>query len=210
MLSVSLSTHVATGTETGNASTDSRQVCDNAGNCAIAGPISGNKVDKKGPSIVITSPTGTYALGQTVPAAYSCADTGSGIATCAGTVSNGANINTASEGTKNFAVTATDAVGNRTDATVTYGVVVKGAADQIRDLISLVKSFGLSSGITNNLVSKLQSALDLVTSGKSGACGKLKDFIDAVNAQLGKGIPQTQAAALTESATRIKAVLGCR
>jgi hypothetical protein len=95
-------------------------------------PISGNKVDKKGPSIVITSPTGTYALGQTVPATYSCADAGSGIATCAGTVPNGANINTASEGTKSFAATATDAVGNRTDATVTYGVVVKGAADQIR------------------------------------------------------------------------------
>jgi Big-like domain-containing protein len=207
--SFSLSTHVATGTETANASTDSRQVCDNAGNCATAGPISGNKIDKKGPSIVITSPTGTYALDQTVPATYSCADVGSGIATCAGTVPNGANINTASEGTMTFGVTATDVVGNKTAATVTYAVVAKGAADQIRDLIALVKSYGLSSGLTNNLVSKLQSALDLVNSGKSGACGKLKDFIDTVNAQAGKGITQTQAAALIAGATRIRAVLGC-
>ena len=76
---------------------------------------------------MITSPTGTYALGQTVPATYSCADTGSGIATCAGTVPNGANYNTASEGTTNFAVTATDAVGNRADAMVTYGVVSASA-----------------------------------------------------------------------------------
>jgi len=64
-------------------------------------------------------------------------------------------------------------------------------------------------GLQVVFVSKLQAALDLVNSGKSGACGKLKDFIDSVNAQAGKSITQTQAAALIASATRIKAVLGC-
>jgi hypothetical protein len=38
------------------------------------------------------------------------------------------------------------------------------------DARAIVLSCG-TAGITNNLVSKLQSALDLVNSGKSGACG---------------------------------------
>ena len=49
--SFSLSSHTAAGAETSNALTDSRQVCDKAGNCAVAGPIAGSKVDRKPPSI---------------------------------------------------------------------------------------------------------------------------------------------------------------
>jgi hypothetical protein len=56
--SFSLSTSVAANTETNNASTNSRAVCDVAGNCATAGPFSGNMVDKKPPSITITAPGG--------------------------------------------------------------------------------------------------------------------------------------------------------
>lgn len=46
-----LSTNVPAGTEDANASTDSRQVCDAVGNCATAGPVAGNKVDRKAPTI---------------------------------------------------------------------------------------------------------------------------------------------------------------
>lgn len=47
--SFQLSTNVASGSETSNASTGSRNVADVAGNTATAGPIAGNKVDKQAP-----------------------------------------------------------------------------------------------------------------------------------------------------------------
>jgi len=43
--SFALSTNVTAGSETANASTGSRQVCDVAGNCVTAGAIAGNQVD---------------------------------------------------------------------------------------------------------------------------------------------------------------------
>jgi len=49
--SFSLSTSVAANIEDANASTNGRNICDAAGNCAAAGPISGNKVDKKAPHL---------------------------------------------------------------------------------------------------------------------------------------------------------------
>jgi len=120
--SFSLSTHVAAGTEISNASTNSRQVCDNAGNCAMAGSIVGNEVDKKAPSIAITAPAGTYLLGQTVAADYSCTDGGSGVASCNGSVANGANINTATVGLNSFTVNSADNVENNSSAVASYTV----------------------------------------------------------------------------------------
>ena len=78
--SFSLMTSVAAGTEKANAGTDSRVVCDVAGNCATAGPIAGNKIDRKAPSSLVTTPAAgaVYQLNQVVNAAYSCADGGSG------------------------------------------------------------------------------------------------------------------------------------
>lgn len=48
--SFSLATSVAPGTEDPNASTDSRGVCDVDGNCAMAGPLTGNMVDLRSPT----------------------------------------------------------------------------------------------------------------------------------------------------------------
>ena len=122
--SFSLATGVAAGAETANATTGTRVVCDVAGNCATAGPISGNKVDKKGPSVSLTAPPNgaVYILNQSVLASFSCTDGGSSLATCSGTVTNGASLNTASVGTKTFSVTATDAVDNSTNVTNPYTV----------------------------------------------------------------------------------------
>jgi hypothetical protein len=122
--SFTLSTSVPAGTETSNAVTDSHQVCDAVGNCASAGPVAGIKVDKKPPTISIQVPAsnGTYTLHQTVTAAYGCSDGGSGVATCSGTVANGAPIDTSSAGSKTFTVNATDQVGNASSATVSYVV----------------------------------------------------------------------------------------
>ena len=123
--SFSLSTSVPTGTETANAATGTHSVCDVAGNCATAGPISGNMVDKKPPSINVSTPTNgaSYLLNQSVNANYACTDGGSGVATCSGTVANGSPIDAATVGSKTFTVNAADNVGNAASPqSVTYSV----------------------------------------------------------------------------------------
>lgn len=122
--SFSLGTNVAAGSETANAGTNTRTVCDLAGNCATADPVSGNKVDKKAPAITFTAPTaGTYMLNQAVTISYACTDGGSGVANCSGTTSNGGHLDTVSVGGKTFTVNASDNVGNSAaPTTVNYNV----------------------------------------------------------------------------------------
>ena len=55
-----LTTNVAADSEDANAATDSHQVCDAAGNCATAGPIAGNQVDKKNPGLDCGAPDGLW------------------------------------------------------------------------------------------------------------------------------------------------------
>lgn len=118
-----LSTSVADDDEHANAFTDSRQVCDQAGNCATAGPIGGNQIDRRDPYIAITAPTATtYLLGQSAPADYSCTDAGSDVATCSGPVADGGAIDTAAVESKLFTVNATDNVGNQASLAVAYDV----------------------------------------------------------------------------------------
>jgi hypothetical protein len=122
-----LSTNVLTGTETANAFTNSRLVLDNAGNATPAGPFGPFRIDKKPPSITISSPTAssTYLFRQQVAANYDCQDAGSGVASCTGPVPSGAPFDTASVGTKAFTVAAKDAVGNPSSASVTYAVTYR-------------------------------------------------------------------------------------
>jgi hypothetical protein len=122
--SFDLSTSVAAGTETAGASTDSRQVCDLAGNCAQAGPITGNKVDRLAPQITISAPADgqTVTQGDPLTAAYSCTDGGSAGGSCTGPAANGATVSTATTGQKTFTVTAVDAVGNQAQTTVAWTV----------------------------------------------------------------------------------------
>lgn len=82
-------------------------------------------VDTVPPTITITTPPNgaVYLLNQAVAANYRCTDATSGIASCVGTVANGANVNTASAGGKTLTVTARDNAGNLSTATVSYTVV---------------------------------------------------------------------------------------
>lgn len=76
------------------------------------------------PSIVVTSPAAgaVFALNAVVTADFTCADTESGVASCVGSVANGAALNTSTVGTKIFTVTATDKAGNTASVTRTYSV----------------------------------------------------------------------------------------
>lgn len=57
--------------------TDSTNVCDNAGNCATAGPVSGVKVDNRAPTVSCGAPTG--GAGSEAVVACSATDGGSGL-----------------------------------------------------------------------------------------------------------------------------------
>jgi hypothetical protein len=84
--------------------------------------------DASAPQTSITTPAngGSYNANQKMKANYSCVDTESGVATCAGPVANNSNIDTTPNGlttTKTFTLNSTDNVGNVAAAnTVTYTV----------------------------------------------------------------------------------------
>ena len=82
------------------------------------------KKDSVKPTVTITTPANgaTYASGSTVDASYACSDATSGVATCSGTVADGAAIKTGSAGIKKFTVTSTDNAGNKTTQSVSYTV----------------------------------------------------------------------------------------
>ena len=119
-----LATSVAVGSETADAATGAVQVCDQAGNCATAGPISAIRIDRRAPQITIAAPLdgSVVLLGDTRKASFTCSDGGSGLAACTGTVADGAALDTTTPGTHSFTVNATDAVGNHSTVTVSYGV----------------------------------------------------------------------------------------
>jgi len=82
------------------------------------------KKDTVAPTVVVQKPANgaVLALNQKLVAAYTCTDTKSGMASCAGTVADGTPISTSPAGTHTFAVTATDNAGNTITKTVTYTI----------------------------------------------------------------------------------------
>ena len=82
------------------------------------------KVDTVPPQVTVVVPAEgeTYALNAVVPASYSCLDATSAVASCAGSVKDGAAINTSSAGTKTFKVAGKDKAGNKKTVSVLYSV----------------------------------------------------------------------------------------
>ena len=84
------------------------------------------KVDKTLPTVALQVPAdgATYAIGQSVTAAYSCKDNpgGSGLEFCTGPVDPGKAIDTATSGPHTFTVNTSDLAGNTATATATYSV----------------------------------------------------------------------------------------
>jgi hypothetical protein len=118
--SFSLSTIVPGGTETNNALTGSKSVGDAVGNSATAGPVGGNKVDKKGPVVSCNTPAPTFTVNQS-PANVTGTATDGGSGPASQTVSKPAT--TSSAGSKTVSLTADDAVGNTGSTTCSYSVL---------------------------------------------------------------------------------------
>ncbi len=86
----------------------------------VAGPI----IDRTPPTITLTSPVhgAVYSPSSAVKAAFSCADSTTSVASCTGTVANGAAVNLA-VGVHTFVVKAVDAQGNTAQKLVSYRVI---------------------------------------------------------------------------------------
>jgi uncharacterized delta-60 repeat protein len=112
-------------------------------------------------------------------------------------------------GTTTVTCTATDASGN--SATATFEIVVKGASEQLLDLVAAVKELHARPAVESRLVRRLQNALDALASPghKAIACTELDSFIREVRAQAGRAIGRADADRLVVDAQRIKAVIGC-
>jgi hypothetical protein len=102
------------------------ETSDKAGNTASK-TVSYRVADRSAPTITLTSPAdgAVYTLGESVLAHYSCVDepNGSGLASCQGSVADGAALDTSAVGVKTFEVSATDNAGNRATRSVAYSVV---------------------------------------------------------------------------------------
>ena len=86
-----------------------------------------------------------------------------------------------------------------------------GAADALMQLIADVNALAVDSQVKTGLLSKLEAARDLVRKGNlTGACGKIKDFIQQVQAQSGKKLSAAEANELIAKATAISSLLACR
>jgi hypothetical protein len=105
--------------------------------------------------------------------------------------------------------TAVDPSSNQTSCS--FKVHVKGAAEQIGDLITLVNGLDVSSaGVKKALLAKLDAALaGIQASNGNAACGSMQAFMNLVNAQRNKALSATDADALIAAATQIRAVVGC-
>ena len=105
--------------------------------------------------------------------------------------------------------TATDASANQ--ASCSFNVHVKGAAEQTADLLNAVAASYISkAGVKNSLIMQLNSVLaSLQSNNLTSACGGLNSFIQTVNAQRNKSISTANADLLVAAANQIGAVIGC-
>jgi hypothetical protein len=116
---------VAAGEETADAQTGTKTLSDAVGNTDVAGPLGGNKVDKKGPVVTLACPAAPVIKDTSASASWSATDGGSGVAAPA---SGSLAVDTSSVGTQSASApagTAVDSVGNASppSALCSYTVV---------------------------------------------------------------------------------------
>jgi hypothetical protein len=147
---------------------------DVAGNTSGPAAASGINIDKTAPEIVISTPAdgASFASGSTVTASYQCGDAGSGVANCAGTVTNGAPIDTTGTGGKSFTVSTADLAGNTAANTSNYSVSAS-SSDTTPPVIQPVLTGTLgSNGWYTSTVDLTWSLTDAESAvGSTSGCG---------------------------------------
>lgn len=107
-------------------------------------------------------------------------------------------------GTAVVSCTATDASGNQ--ATASFQVRVKGAAEQLADLYNAVLGLGPGTSLADKVG---QTQAYLTAQDVTDACATLDSFIRQVRVLSGKNVPAAVATSLIADATRIESVIGC-
>jgi Tol biopolymer transport system component len=208
----SLTTSVPDRTEDGNADTGTRQVCDRVGNCATAGPIGGNKIDRKAPTLSLPADQTVDAVspaGATLRFSASAADGADPSPSVSCTPTSGSVF---AIGTTTVACKATDHVGKTSNGSFT--VTVRGAKEQLNRLIQkVIGASKLPPATKTQLVAKLQALVASFDPNKpaqrQAVCSALKLFTAAVHLLSAHGIPAAQAAEWIADANRIRTVLAC-
>jgi Tol biopolymer transport system component len=208
----SLSTSVPAGTEDASAATGSHQACDLAGNCATAGPIGGNRVDRKAPALALLSDRtadATAPQGATVSFSATASD---GADTSPRVSCAPASGTTFAIGATTVRCTATDHVGNAADGS--FRVTVLGAKEQLDRLVrSVVAAAALPAAVKAQLLAKLQSIVagfdPANPAQRAAVCTALSSFSTVVALLSGHGITPAQATAWIADANRIRAVIAC-
>jgi microsomal dipeptidase-like Zn-dependent dipeptidase len=214
--SFTLSTHVPDGIETADAATETKTICDTRDNCATAGPIGGNKIDKKPPSVTIIEPTASeYVHSATLTLDYSVSDGGSGVAsttarldgstTLAGHgLSSGQTINLLTElplGPHTFEVRAVDGVGNPRAASITFTIIVTAASIRADVEQFLANGAIKNGGLAKSLLAKLDAAARARIAGHCSRARQLYEaFAHELRAQTGKGVNADAAAIMISDA----------
>jgi hypothetical protein len=104
-------------------------------------------------------------------------------------------------GDTTVACTAIDAAGN--ESTAAFTVHVKGAGEQVADLLALIEGYDLGN-LGSSLGDKLRTVQRFLVAGKPGQAEEnLAAFASQVEAQRGKGLTAEQADALVTAAHRI-------
>jgi hypothetical protein len=178
--SFNLTTSVPAGTETSNASTSSLKVYDIAGNLSTAGPIGGNMIDRKPPTITINQPVATtYVHSGTLTLNYTVNDYGSGVASytptmdgnttvAGGGLTSGTVINLLTAlplGANTFKISAADKVGNNDSSSVTFTIIVTPQSI-INDVNQFVASHGVSRDVGAVLLGELEDAMRPYNAGQ--------------------------------------------
>ncbi len=100
--------------------------------------------------------------------------------------------------------TASDSAGN--EAIASFEVHVKGASEQLDDLLALVNDMRPGS----SLADKINTARSALAAANEGlACETLAAFVNEAKAQSGKKLTPEQSTLLVTAASRIRAVLAC-
>lgn len=111
-------------------------------------------------------------------------------------------------GDKMVTCRATDAARNFSECA--FKVHVKGAAQQVADLMAVIDTLNLKKKTDKKFDHKLDEVLKALDKGKTDeACKKLADLIKEAQKESGKKLAADEANQIIATANRIRAVLGC-
>jgi len=161
-------------------------------------------VDSQPPTLSLPSPITVDAVspaGRAVTFAATATDLIDPHPTVTCTPASGA---TFAIGTTTVTCTARDSSQN--EATGTFTVHVRGAAEQLVTLRGDATGVGPGTSLRDKV---REAEADVAAGDKAGACSDLGAFISLVKAQVGKKLTQAQADDLLADARQIRNVLGC-